>query len=124
MPRLTGFKARRTRASSGGSSHNGGGKPSRMGGMIGVRKSFFQQYFSSRRSATQSGTGMGVNRPIEKGQQPLNPKGASATRPSTRVRNLLIPLPPFAQGRLALANLCKESVPPMLEVSDSRGGGL
>src|SRR5579875_158018 len=94
MPRLTGFMARRMRASSGGSSHNGGGKPSRIGGMIGVRKSFFQQYFSSRRSATQGGTGIGVNRPIEKGQQPLKPNGASANRPSTRVRIFLIPLPP------------------------------
>ena len=73
----------------------GGGKPSRMGGRIGVRKSFFQQYFSSRRSETQGGTRMGVNKPIEKGQQPLNPNGASANRPSTRVRTFLIAPPPF-----------------------------
>src|SRR5579883_2812957 len=93
MPRWTGFKARRTRASSGGSSHKGGGNPSRIGGIMGVRQSFFQQYFSSIRSGTQGGTRIGVNRPIEKGQQPLNPKGASASRASTRVRTFLLPLP-------------------------------
>src|SRR5262245_59954813 len=101
MPRWTDFKARRTRASSGGSSHNGGGKPSRMGGIMGVRKSFFQQYFSSRRSAVQGGTRMGVNRPIEKGQQPLNPNGASADRASTRVRTFLMPLPLLPRSWLA-----------------------
>jgi hypothetical protein len=44
--------ARMIIASSGGSSHNGAGKPSRIGGMIGVRESFFQQYLSSIRSVT------------------------------------------------------------------------
>src|SRR5262249_37305175 len=91
--------ARRMRASSGGSSHKGGGKPSRMGGMMGVRKSFFQQYFSSMRSDTQGGTGMGVKMPMEKGhiplseKQPLNPKGASARTASTKLRTLSMPRP-------------------------------
>src|SRR6516164_2562868 len=93
MPRATRGMARRTRASSGGSSHNGGGTPGMMGGRMGVRKSFFQQYFSSMRSATQGGMRMGVNRPIEKGQHPLSPSGVSARTPSTSERTFLMPRP-------------------------------
>jgi hypothetical protein len=64
-----------------------------------VRKSFFQQYFSSMRSVTHGGTGMGVKTPIEKGhiplneKQPLSPKGASARTPSTRLRTFFMPRP-------------------------------
>src|SRR5579859_3366629 len=91
--------ARRMRASSGGSSHNGGGKPSRMGGRMGVRKSFLKQYFSSMRSVTQAGTGIGVAKPIEKMWQPLSPAGATtAAANSTTVRTLLIPPAPFVLG--------------------------
>src|SRR5919199_3130495 len=92
--------ARRMRASSGGSSHNGGGKPGRMGGRMGVRKSFGKQYFSSMRSVTHGGTGMGVQPPIEKGwlgneacRHPPAATGATAAAAiSTRVRTFLIPL--------------------------------
>ena len=47
-------------ASSGGSSHTGGGKPSRIGGMIGVRLSFLLQYLSCILSVTHGGQGIGV----------------------------------------------------------------
>src|SRR4051812_5276908 len=94
--------APRTMLSSGGSSHNGGGKPSRMGGRMGVRKSFFQQYFSSMRSVTHGGTGMGVKAPIEKGwfgnewgqHPPAAAGGRGAAAHSTRGRAFLLPLPP------------------------------
>jgi hypothetical protein len=59
--------ARSTSASLGGSSHNGGGYPARIGGMIGVRWSFLKQYFSSMRSVTHGGTGIGVKMPMEYG---------------------------------------------------------
>src|SRR5438067_7666715 len=84
--------ARRTMASSGGSSHNGGGKPSRMGGMMGVRKSFFQQYFSSMRSVTHAGTGIGT-RKSPCGLQPTAGTSARAAPAiSIQVRNLPIRL--------------------------------
>ncbi len=66
-PRLTRGKARRIIASSGGSSQVGIGWPGRIGGRIGVRWSFSQQYLSSIRSVTHGGTGIGVAKPIEKG---------------------------------------------------------
>src|SRR5262245_30739694 len=51
--------ALRMAARSGGSSHNGL-YPAGIGGRIGVRKSLLMQIFSSMRSATQGGTGIGV----------------------------------------------------------------
>src|SRR5262245_18488777 len=88
--------ARRIRASSGGSSHNGGGPAGLIGGRIGVRKSFLWQYFSSIRSVTHGGTGMGVKIPIDKGHAPQQPEsnvGAASAAISSSLRNFLIPSP-------------------------------
>src|SRR5215471_10467183 len=65
-----------------------------MGGRIGVRKSFFQQYFSSIRSVTHGGTGIGVASPIEYQAQPLCQSGAVSATSRHSLRSFLIPLPP------------------------------
>src|ERR1700674_5554796 len=76
-------------ASSGGSSHRGAGKPSLIGGMMACPVSFLKQYFSSIRSVTHGGTGIGVKGPIVKGlkvklgKQPLKPSGASMAATSS-----------------------------------------
>src|SRR5262245_35432222 len=75
-----------------------------MGGRMGVRKSFSWQYFSSIRSDTHGGTGIGVAKPIEKGdtglsQQPDSPTGAAtAAATSNPVRSLLFMSPGPSPG--------------------------
>jgi hypothetical protein len=86
--------ARSTSASLGASSQIGGGTPSAIGGMIGVRPSFLWAYLFSIRSAVHGGTGIGVSKPRVNGLHPTLPAGRSTNANNQSLRRIQDMLPP------------------------------